>query len=103
MTVKLEETASLLTEVTNVFNPEEDLKETAKFQSVQAKIQTATKNKQSEMADIIKGALTARERQRDKETAETARAVARRVLPVSTALLTQGTLRRATPQNTRSL
>eukprot|EP01044_Picomonas_judraskeda_P006135 COSAG03_NODE_602_length_6755_cov_12.895282_8_plen_89_part_00 len=66
MTVKLEETASLLTEVTNVFNPEEDLKETAKFQSAQAKIQSATKTKQAEMADIIKGALTARERQRDR-------------------------------------
>jgi hypothetical protein len=60
MTVKLEETASLLTEVTNVFNPEEDLKETESFQSTQAKIENATQKKQAEMKEIIRGARRAR-------------------------------------------
>ena len=60
MTVKLEETASLLTEVTNVFNPEEDLKETEAFQSTQAQIENATQKKQGEMKEIIGGARRAR-------------------------------------------
>ena len=60
MTVKLEDTASLLTEVTNVFTPEDDIKITEKFLGTQAKIKSATEKKQAEIKEIIRGALPTR-------------------------------------------
>ena len=56
MARKLEETASLITEVTNVFNPEEDLAQTQKIADTQHRIKQATEAKQAEMKDIIRGA-----------------------------------------------
>ena len=52
----LADTASLLTEVTNVFNPEEDLTVLNKFVETSAETTRGAEEKQAEIKQIVRGA-----------------------------------------------
>ena len=54
--VNLADTASLLTEVTNVFNPGDDMQLAEKFAATDTAIQRACAEKKEEMNNILQGA-----------------------------------------------